>query len=606
MKRKGKWLAVALGLLFTLLAAACAPTPAPPPDDDAENSIRVNGFATGSVSMKLSQQFAASAEVVFNITYAKDAEKGVEVSFTKDGKPHDTGIAVAVGAAVAGEEDGYRGTIDATEYGEFMIKVALKADPTEYVEISASVENRDHPETLPQPEPSAAAPLTYPTNSPARPAMGAAHDPAIVYDESTQTYYEFSTHRLRRKSTDMISWTGLSNYLPNTPSEAVSNGGAQGSIWAPDIIKGNDGKWWLYYSSSTINTNSSVIGLAKAANIEDVFVHDSIVVSTKANQPPNAIDPSVKYDKKTGKLWMVYGSFFGGVFLKELNPDNGRALGASFGTNIVAAIDVEGPYIVYNEEFDYWYLFTAYGDMNKNYNTRVSRSRDITGPYLDAEGKDMAKADKTNSKEYGMKLEGNFNIDGKNWTAAAHNSVLDNTARDGKWYHVAHQNNTLLVRQLYFMPNGWPVVNVNEYAGEDSAQPVNKLNMPGTFKTLFHVRGSLIDDDTVHMPMDLTIDANGTLSGSVTYNANPNTYEYRVEVEGTWVMRGTNKIEMTLTKADVKLIVKADESELESYDYSGTFFGIVTPAYSYGAGARVLTFSANNENGICMAGNTQR
>ncbi|MDR1094040.1 MAG: arabinan endo-1,5-alpha-L-arabinosidase [Clostridiales bacterium] len=609
-KARGKRLAALLLALAAVFVYACGANE-PPPDDDGDevyNTISVNGFATGSVGMKLSQQFFASAEVTFNITYEQGAEQGVEVSFTKDGKEHATGIAVELGDKIAGSDTDYRGTVTATEYGEFMIKVALKADPTEFVEISASVENRDHPETLPQETPSAAAVLTYPENTPARTSMPTAHDPAIVYDEATEMYYEFQTGGERRKSADMVTWTAAGSFLSSTPSAVVSAGGASNSRWAPDVIKGKDGKWWAYYASSTINTNNSVIALAKADNITDSFVHDSIIVTTKTNQPPNAIDPSVKYDKKTGKLWMVYGSFFGGVFLKELDPETGRALGASFGKNLVSGIDVEGPYIVYNEEFDYWYLFMAYGDMNKNYNTRVARSRDIEGPYLDAEGKDMAQADKTNSKEYGVKLEGNFNIDGKVFRAAGHNSVLDDTAVSGKWYHVAHNTPSgsyLLVRQMYFMPSGWPVFNINEYAGEDSEQAVNKLNMPGTYKSLFHVRGSLIDDDTSHRPMDLTIGADGTLSGSVTYNADPTDYEYRIAVEGTWEMRGTNKIEMLLTKAEVKLVLKADGTVVEDYDYSGAFFGIATPAYSYQSSKAALSFSAINAAGICFAGNME-
>jgi arabinan endo-1,5-alpha-L-arabinosidase len=585
-------MATALIMSVILLFAACTEGATEPPVKNGKNSIVVDGEATGSVYMKLSQQNTASASVEFEITYEDGAEQGIVVSFTKNGANHSTGITVTID-----------GTISATEYGEFVIRVALKADPTEYVVIAATVDKPDHPESLLQPEPSAAAEITYPTNTRTG-NMPSAHDPAIVRDPDTGIYYQFATGRSRSKSTDLISWTSMSVYLPNTPSAAVSAGGAQGSIWAPDVIKGNDGKWWLYYSSSTINTNNSVIGLAKADNIEDTFVHDSIIVSTKTNQPPNAIDASVKYDKSTGKLWMSYGSFFGGVFLKELDPDTGCALGSSFGTNLVPAIDVEGSYLIYNEEFEYWYLFMAYGDMNKNYNTRVVRSKTIDGPYLDASGQRILDADKTSSKQYGTKLAGNYNIDGRSWTAIGHNSVLDNTAVDGKWYHLAHQasGSTLHVKQMYFMPNGWPVININEYAGE-TAGPVNKLNMPGVYNSLFQVAGNLIDDDTLHRPMDLEIKSDGTLSGTVTYDANPTTDSYTVTVEGTWRMRGTNKIEFNFTTAAVTLSVKATEEALYAYDYSGVFNGIVTPSYSYQLQKAVLSFTAMSTTGICFVGN---
>ena len=40
----------------------------------------------------------------------------------------------------------------------------------------------------------------------------------------------------------------------------------------------------------------------------------------------NAIDPSVIADEITGKWWMHYGSFFGGLYCVELNPETGLAL----------------------------------------------------------------------------------------------------------------------------------------------------------------------------------------------------------------------------------------------------------------------------------------
>ena len=37
----------------------------------------------------------------------------------------------------------------------------------------------------------------------------------------------------------------------------------------------------------------------------------------------NAIDPSVMADPVTGKWWMHYGSFFGGLYCVELDPETG-------------------------------------------------------------------------------------------------------------------------------------------------------------------------------------------------------------------------------------------------------------------------------------------
>ena len=49
---------------------------------------------------------------------------------------------------------------------------------------------------------------------------------------------------------------------------------------------------------------------------------------------PNAIDPSVFYDKDD-RMWMVYGSWSGGIYLVELDPATGLVIHPEAGTDIM-------------------------------------------------------------------------------------------------------------------------------------------------------------------------------------------------------------------------------------------------------------------------------
>ena len=40
---------------------------------------------------------------------------------------------------------------------------------------------------------------------------------------------------------------------------------------------------------------------------------------------PNVVDPAVFYDQQE-RLWMIYGSYSGGIFVKELDPVTGYFL----------------------------------------------------------------------------------------------------------------------------------------------------------------------------------------------------------------------------------------------------------------------------------------
>ncbi|MDR3052150.1 MAG: family 43 glycosylhydrolase [Oscillospiraceae bacterium] len=132
---------------------------------------------------------------------------------------------------------------------------------------------------------------------------------------------------------------------------------------------------------------------------------------------PNVIDPNTFYDKE-GRLWMVYGSYSGGVRMDEATglPQPGQGYGKKLLDKNHARI--EGPYILYAPETDYYYLFLSFGGLEAGdgYNIRVCRSRRPDGPYLDALEQDMIRCGGPEGsffgdraiEPYGVKLLGGF------------------------------------------------------------------------------------------------------------------------------------------------------------------------------------------------------
>ncbi|WP_425398738.1 family 43 glycosylhydrolase [Aeoliella sp.] len=228
-----------------------------------------------------------------------------------------------------------------------------------------------------------------------------AHDPStVVYDNGR--YYYFSTGDLlaARSSSDLTNWTAepaAFDQLPSWIPGAVPGYEGQ-SLWAPDVIK-LDGEYHLYYSASVWGTKLSGMGLATSPTLDPDspnygWTDHGIVYGSNHGTPYNAIDPSIMLDESTGKLWMTWGSFNNGIYVKEMDPTTGLPLDSSPGTNVAApgpTPEIEGAAMM--ERDGYYYLFTNWGGCcsgsSSTYNIRVGRSTSPTGPFLDADGVNM-------------------------------------------------------------------------------------------------------------------------------------------------------------------------------------------------------------------------
>ncbi len=228
-----------------------------------------------------------------------------------------------------------------------------------------------------------------------------AHDPStVIYDSGR--YYSFSTgdHVGVRSSANLTSWTYEPTALDSIPSWIYSAvpGYSGSSLWAPDVIYLN-GQYHLYYSASVWGTKLSAIGHATSPTLDPDapnygWTDQGMVISSNHSSPYNAIDPSLMLDDSTGRLWMTWGSFNNGIYVKELDPLTGDPLNSSPGINVAAPSptpEIEGAAMMQHD--GYYYMFVNWGGCcsgdNSTYNIRVGRSTSPTGPFLDKDGVNM-------------------------------------------------------------------------------------------------------------------------------------------------------------------------------------------------------------------------
>jgi arabinan endo-1,5-alpha-L-arabinosidase len=348
------------------------------------------------------------------------------------------------------------------------------------------------------------------------------HDPGIFKDKDY--YYVFSTDAMYRegnqppfrggvqvrRSKDLIDWEWLGYVLEGVPERAKEWTGAEG-LWAPDMIVIEE-TYFLYYCASKFGSRQSFIGVATAPSVEGPWIDQGEVIKTAEGDQleVNAIDPNVISDKE-GRLWMVYGSFFGGIYIAELDKSNGKLLNNGVGTLLarrerkVRDGAVEGPYIVYQPNFDYYYLFLSYDSLSSNYNVRVARSRSITGPYTDNNGRILTDTEAIDSSYIGLKLLGGYRFTNHpGWLAPGHNSVLKD---DGAYYMVHHArtevNNHcfhLHVREIMWTEDGWPTVSPERYAGKPIHIP-SSHEIPGEWEWIIHDPASDIMIDAVSISL---------------------------------------------------------------------------------------------------------
>lgn len=395
-------------------------------------------------------------------------------------------------------------------------------------------------------------------------------------------------------------------------NDADSKGGF--SVWAPftfynkDYVNedGSKGAYVMYYCTSATYIRSA-IGYAVSQNIEGPYKYvDTIMYSgftkdsavdtnstvdkkwTNTNIQtlvdngtlqgartgwfnssggfnnslfPNAIDPALYYDTD-GKLWMVYGSWSGGIFALEIDKSTGEAIypGADgttsdgrmidryFGTKIAGGYGKsgEGPFVVYDKSTGYYFLNVTYGGLASDggYNMRMYRSTSPTGPFVDAKGQNaVLPSSSAVLDDYGNKMMGNYLFErltgdpgtgnGIGYMSPGHNSVYIDE-ETGQYFLIFHarfpnqgEGHEVRVHQMFLNEDKWPIVSPYRYAGEKLDQ-VAEQDLVGEYKFINHGKATTKD---LTVSSFIQLNADHTVTG---------------DAQGSWSLMGDNQAAITV------------------------------------------------------------
>ncbi|WP_417699065.1 LamG-like jellyroll fold domain-containing protein [Pseudoalteromonas lipolytica] len=455
------------------------------------------------------------------------------------------------------------------------------------------------------------------------------HDPSVV--KVDDTCYIFGSHLAAAKSTDLLNWEMISSLSANAAvnESPLFNYNYTGEIaegiewtdgftgnWAADVIKAPNGKFWFYYNHCAQDNpdtpdvvdevcwNRSYLGLAEADNIEGPYKNKGIFLrSGYRNEAeftaypldngqttwngavdPNVIDPAAFYDAN-GKLWMVYGSYSGGIFVLAMDEETGMPeAGQGYGKKLVGGDfrAIEGAFAMYSPESEYYYLFYSTGgfDLNGGYNIRVARSKTPDGPYLDNAGNDIAAV---GGLEVGEKLMGGFEYTQElgetapawGYQSPGHNSAYYDEAT-GRYLLVTHTrfpqtstefpNNTeahqVRVHEMFINSLGWPMASPQRYVPLEGDNMVVADELYGYYKFINH--GTDVNTDAIRS-MHIALNQDHSVTG---------------DDPGIWYMIDDSNIKLELD--------------------SGTYFGVAKWQWDDATKAMAVTVSATSSEGATI------
>jgi arabinan endo-1,5-alpha-L-arabinosidase len=403
-----------------------------------------------------------------------------------------------------------------------------------------------------------------------------------------------------RRSKDLVNWEFLGMAMANTPDwvkDTLNNIRQRFGLspidnpvygyWAPAVKKAGD-KYRMYYSIPIDNyiagglpntaanfdgswTERAFIGLMETNDLASNNWEDKgMVVCSSTDRDRNwsrpnlnnwsayfkwnAIDPSFLIDKE-GKHWLIYGSWHSGIVALELNPQTGKPDSLEkepddYGLRIARRENKdanrwqaqEAPEIIYNPQTGYYYLFLAYDELSVAYNTRVCRSRNITGPYLGYNGANITQgADCFPLLTHPYR----FN-DHSGWVGISHCCVFQNPDA-GEWFFASQArlpentngnpySNAIMmghVRSIRWTDDGWPVVMPERYAGVPQTD-ITEEELIGDWENIFLNYSWRQQQTSTNLTLTSDKKVSGSISGNWSFEASSGTLtlgQYRVYVQ---------------------------------------------------------------------------
>jgi arabinan endo-1,5-alpha-L-arabinosidase len=247
--------------------------------------------------------------------------------------------------------------------------------------------------------------------------VAGAHDPSIT--KEGKTWYVFATGKAPgggqlavRCSDDLEHWRLCGHVFDAIPAWILERNPGTKDLGAPDISYVHH-EYQLYYAYSLFGKNTSGIALATNKTLDPTsssfkWMDKGLVLESTTEDNFNAIDPNFVLDGKGGGR-LVFGRFWDGIKMRRLNeggllstkdstiyslarrakPEEAPAALGGLPANWQA---IEASFIV--RHYGYFYLFSSWDlccrGLKSTYKTMVGRSKSIFGPYVDANGKELA------------------------------------------------------------------------------------------------------------------------------------------------------------------------------------------------------------------------
>ncbi|WP_202927944.1 arabinan endo-1,5-alpha-L-arabinosidase [Cyclobacterium roseum] len=297
-------------------------------------------------------------------------------------------------------------------------------------------------------------------------------DPSMAKEGDTYYIYFTGGGIQVWSSKDMKTWKKEPSVFSEAPewvAERLPSFKGLG-FWAPDLSY-HDGQWYLYYATSIFGKNTSVIGMATNKTLnplsEDYKWEDRglVMQSVTGRDHWNAIDPHLTVDEQ-GTPWLSFGSHWNGLKMVKLSNDfktpaepqewhtiAARPRDFKYTDEEPGNSAIEAPFIFKKDK--YYYLFVSWdrccAGPNSTYNIRVGRAENITGPYLDKDGVDLAKNGGT------FVLGGDTGPD-RTVYARGHNAAYTFDGIDYLIFHAYTDSYERLGIEKISWVDGWPTV----------------------------------------------------------------------------------------------------------------------------------------------------
>lgn len=361
------------------------------------------------------------------------------------------------------------------------------------------------------------------------------HDPSVMKaddgyyymyqtDASYGNAHEAGGHFHCRRSQNLVDWEYLGGTMQEAPEwvkEKLNTLRAEEGLapienpnygyWAPVVRKIRNGLYRMYYCI-VVNDNidgenswgeRAFIGLMETADpASNQWEDKGYVICSSSDKGMNdygrpsasdwnayfkynAIDPTLVITSDN-RHWLTYGSWHSGFATIELNPETGKTMNElpspwaiqdnSYGALVATRGDrnnrwqaSEGPDVVYRD--GYYYMFIAYGQLEVAYNTRVVRSENPEGPYVDMLGNSA-----TSGQDMYPEVTAPYKFAGsEGWVGISHCGIFDDG--NGNWFYASQgrfpvnvggnqYSNAIMmghIRSIRWTEDGWPVVMPERY-----------------------------------------------------------------------------------------------------------------------------------------------